>query len=239
MAKKQYFITVDTETTMTGKVADFGAVISDRQGKIVAQCGVLVGGVYDDREHEPLFYDSSAGDLWSKASLDRRYKSYDLMLSQGNRMLASPAAINSWLAKAKDRYDPCLTAYNLPFDLGKCANTGIDLTMFSKSFCLWAAACNIYAQTKSYRQFVLDTHSFNVPTKKGNMTYKTNAEVMARFVLNQPELEDEPHTSVEDVIFYELPILNKLVARYSTKKLIEIAQTYNWRKFQVKDWFNV
>jgi hypothetical protein len=32
MAKKEYFLTVDVESTMDGKVADFAAVISDRKG---------------------------------------------------------------------------------------------------------------------------------------------------------------------------------------------------------------
>ena len=238
MAKKQFFITVDTETTLGGKVADFAAVISDRQGNIVSQCAVLVAGSYDDRENDPLFYDNSSGaSLWSKNRLTERYAAYDCMIEAGTRMLASPAAINSWLAKANALYAPALTAYNLPFDLGKCTNTGIDLTMFTSRFCLWAVSCNIYAKTKAYMNFAMQTHAFNPPTKLGNMTVKTNAEVMTRFILNQPELVDEPHTALEDVLFYELPILNKIVKRFSTKKILEISSTYNWREFQVKNFF--
>ena len=240
MAKKQYFITVDTETTISGKVADFAAVVTDRGGNIITQCAVLVAGVYNDREKDPLFYDTTSGaTLWSKNNLTARYSAYDCMIESGIRMLASPSAINKWLQKANDLYDPTLTAYNLPFDLGKCTNTGIDLSIFKNRFCLWAVACAVYAKTKPYLHFILDTHAFNPPTGKGNMTFKTNAEVMTRFITNQPDLEDEPHTALEDVLYYELEILNRIVKRFSTKKILEISTTYNWREFQVKNWFTV
>ena len=34
MAKRDYFLIVDTETTQTDMVADFGAIICDRKGNI-------------------------------------------------------------------------------------------------------------------------------------------------------------------------------------------------------------
>ena len=83
----------------------------------------------------------------------------------------------------------------------------------------------------------LETHAFNPPTRYANMTYKTNAETMARFCLNQASLEDEPHTALEDVIFYELPILRKLLRTKSNKWLLENSTKANWRDVQVKDWF--
>jgi hypothetical protein len=44
--KKDYYLIIDTETTMSDKVADFGAVVVDRKGNIQTQCGVLVNGVF-------------------------------------------------------------------------------------------------------------------------------------------------------------------------------------------------
>ena len=44
--KKDYYLIIDTETTINDKVADFGAVICDRKGNIADQCGVLVSGVF-------------------------------------------------------------------------------------------------------------------------------------------------------------------------------------------------
>ncbi len=236
---KNYFCIIDTETTQDSLVADFAAVIVDRKGNVMSQCAVLVNGVFTDMEKHPLFYtsgDDSA--LWAKAGLPARYDRYNRMVENGSRMVCSVAAINRWIDKAIATYDPIVTAYNFAFDREKCANTGIDLTGFRTSFCLWQAAYSQYAHTKNYRKMVLALHAFNAPTSKGNMTFKTNAETMARFVTGNLDLEDEPHTALEDVIFYELPILVKLFKSKSVKKVLENAQPYNWRDCQVKDWFH-
>ena len=234
--KKQYFLTADTETTMKGRVSDFGAAITDRKGNIVAQCGILVAGVHDDTEDE-LFYSRDAGELWKKSGIAGRRENYSKMLDTGARMMSTPAAINRWLTQAVKAYNPVLTAYNLAFDVGKCRNTGIDLDQFAdRKFCLWHSAVARWGQSKAYRQFVLDHHFFNSPTKHGNASYKTNAEVMAKFVLGEPELPDEPHTALEDVLEYEVPILTRLLKGYSVKKCMS-SPPFNWRNHQLKDAF--
>ena len=240
MAKKQFFLIVDTETTQDSLVADFGAVVCDRQGRIYSQCGVLLGGIFDKPRKHPLFFDSSAaaGALWSKAGKDKRYARYNKMLQSGSRMLASVAAVNRWLENVQGKYDPILTAYNLPFDKNKCQNTTIDLNIFSNSFCLWSAAYTKWAHTKAYKQFILDAHAFNAPTDLGNMTYQTNAEIMTRFITGNHELPNEPHTALEDVIDYELLILKAYLKNTPKKDLFNI-EPYNWRKVQVKDNFKV
>ena len=237
--KKDYFIIIDTETTQDQKVADFAAVVVDRQGRIKAQCAVLVDGILTDSANHPLFFDSKAAPdaLWSRKSADRRYEGYSKMVKDGTRMVASVAAINRWLERARGEFDPILTAYNLSFDAGKMTNTGIDHTIFSRRFCLWHTACVKWAKTKAYKNFVLGVHGFNSPTKLGNMTYKTNAEVMARFVLGDADLPNEPHTALEDVIGYELPILQKLVSRGKLKDIINSGVGYSWRDYVVKENF--
>jgi len=235
--KKDYFLLVDTETTMNEMVADFAATISDRKGNIVTQCAVLIHGIYTDRNDSPLFYCDGMSDLWNKETLDSRYASYDNMLHNGIRMLASIHALNNWLMMAKAQYDPILTAYNLPFDVGKCRNTGINLDVFTKRFCLWSACVTAYGTSRKYRQFVLDNHLFNQATRLGNMTYPTNAEVMARFILGDVTIPDEPHTALEDILGYEKPILDKLLKSKSVKWLLNEPLAYNWRSFQVRDHF--
>lgn len=237
MAKKKFFLIVDTETTQTDRVADFGAVICDRQGTVHAQAGVLVRDFYAHPRLHPLFHiHGDAGDIWSKAKLPQRYERYDKMVENGSRMIASVPAINKWLAQAQAKYRPTLTAYNLAFDEGKCRNSDIDLSIFEDRFCLWHAAAGRWAHTLPYRRFIMETVGFNPPTDKGNMSYLTNAEVMARFVLGNPELPDEPHTALEDALGYELPILTALIA--TTKKADYMnPPPYNWRNYQVKDWF--
>lgn len=237
---KNYFLIIDTETTQDGLVADFGAVIVDKKGTIYSQCAVMVDGIFTDMEKHPLFHIfGDDNDLWSKAGLGKRYERYNNMVQSGSRMIASVAAINRWLDKAKATYNPMLTAYNLPFDLDKCKNTGVDLTQFgARKFCLWAAAYTVFAHTTAYRQMALDLHAFNAPTKHGNMSFKTNAETMARFVLGMPELEDEPHTALEDAVYYELPILLAVLQKKPAKWLLEGTKSYNWRDCQVKDFFS-
>ena len=236
MAKKEYTFIFDSETTQDQKVADFAGVVVDRHGNIYTQIAVLVKDIFNDRENHPLFYHGDADPLWGKATLPARYDRYDRMLESGTRMLASVPAINSWLAKAKFQYDPIITAYNLAFDVGKCENTAIDLTIFDKRFCLWYASFTRWAKSKKYRDFVLQNHFFGNRTDFGNMSYRTTAEHMARFVLGNPELEDEPHTALEDVIDYELPIFRSLVKNYPKKKWMN-PDPYNWRELQLRDWF--
>ena len=237
MAKRDYFLLVDTETTQDSLVADFGAIVCDRKGRIYKECAVLVNGIYTDMKNHPLFFTSDPEGIWSKKGQDQRYMNYTKMLEGGTRMLASVGAINRWLDKVKAHFNPYLTAYNLSFDLDKASKTGIDLAQFSnKQFCLWHAAFNKWAHTKHYRKFILSQHAFNPPTDLGNMSYKTNAEVMARFVTGNPNLEDEPHTALEDIKYYELPILLKLLKTTKKKEWLN-PNPFNWKKVQVKDWF--
>jgi hypothetical protein len=245
MAKADYFLIVDTETTqpnkaenIPAKVADFGAIVVNRKGEIFSQCAVMVLGIYNNSDKYPLFYTSdNEGDpenIWAKAGLPDRYKRYNSMLSSGARQYASHNAINKWLAIVNGKYNPYLTAYNLAFDMGKCDNTGIDLSMFSKKFCLMKAACDKWALTKKYRQFILDNHYFKPPTKLGNMSYLTKAETMAHFVTGDDLVE--PHTAIEDARDFELPILLRLLATQKKSKW-ENPQGQSWQNRQIKDWY--
>lgn len=236
MAKQDTFLIIDTETTQNQRVADFGAIVTNRKGEILASCAVLVREYFLDRDNSPLFHSKDIDPLWGIANLPRRYAEYDAMLQDGRRMLASVAAVNRWLSKVNAKYSPTATAYNLAFDRDKMEKSGIDFDQFEKSFCLWHGAANKWAKTKAYRQFIIDNVAFNTPTKHKNMSYHTNAEVMARFVLGNPDMPDEPHTAFEDARDYELPILKRLLQVTKTKDLFT-CPPYNWRDYQVKDWF--
>jgi len=231
-------ITIDVETAQSGQAIDFAAVVSDKQGNILASCAVLIRETFLNPEEHPLFHTKDASTLWGKANLPKRYAKYNGMLDNGSRMLASVSAVNRWLARANATYKPVLTAYNLAFDQNAMTLTGIDHTIFQKRFCLWQAAAQKWGHTRAYRETVLETLAFNPPTKHGNMSYQTNAEVMARFVTNNPCLPDEPHTAYEDILEYELPILVALLKNTSPKDYMN-ANPYDWRNYQVKDHFKV
>ena len=231
MAKKKYFLVIDTETTQTDKVADFGAVICDKQGNIVNSCGVLTQ-YFADRENHPLFH---MGDfLGGAANLPRRYDNYQRMAENGDRVMANTNAINKWLARANAQYQPIATAYNKAFDWSKCAASGIDLGMFSQSFCLWYAAAQKWGNSKAYLQFCLDNHFFGNRTKTGHMGMQTKADCVAKFLF--PHLPDEPHTALEDARDYEVPILAALVKNTSPRDYMN-AVPYNYRNYALRDLF--
>lgn len=236
--KKDYFILLDTETTMNQQVADFGAIVVDRKGEIFAQCAVMVAGIYNDRKGNPLFFNDKAGEIWNKKSLDTRYEKYDNMLDKGIRMLASVNAINRWLSNVQGKYNPILTAYNLAFDKDKCYNTDIDLNVFTNQFCLMKASQDKWMLSKKYRQFILDNHFFNNRTKLGNLSFSYKAEIMVKFILDYPDMPDEPHTALEDARDYELPILKRLVQTQKRFKWLN-PKGISWQGAQVKDYFQV
>ena len=67
------------------------------------------------------------------------------------------------------------------------------------------------------------------------MTIPTNADIMARYVLNSPDIPKEPHTALEDILGYEKPILDRLLKAKSVKWLLNEPRAYNWRDFIVRD----
>ena len=229
MAKKQYFIIIDTETTNDNNVFDFGAVVVDRLGNIQTSCAIIV----KDNIEKELFSDPSGKSLWSKDYATQKKNNYMDMLEKGNRMMASVNAINRWLEKVNAKYEPIMTAYNVAFDQSKCAVSGIDLTIFKSSFCLWHLACQMFAGKKQYKNFIAENHYFGNVTEKGNMTYKTNAEVMAHYITGRKN--DEPHTALEDAQYFELPILLACIKNRNWKDNIGIA--YSWNAYQVKNHF--
>lgn len=226
---KNYYIIIDTETTITDKVVDFGAVVCDSKGNIVDSIAVMVLETFGVDE---LFYDTAAKGIWARESINRRVENYNSLIDSGDRIIASVKVINNWLASMVARYNPTLTAYNIAFDNAKCANTGIELGMFTKSFCLWSAAVGNICHTKAYRKFVMQNHLFNTRTEKGNMTYSTTAESVCGYI--KGVFSTEPHTALEDARDFELPILINIIKRKGWDTNIK---AYNWRDFQVKDLF--
>lgn len=231
MGKKQYFAIIDTETTMADTVADCAIVICDRQGVIFNQMAVIIK---DEFENNELFYDKNAVGLWSLDYAKFKREQYIKMLNVGTRTMASVNAVNNWINKAIGKYNPILTAYNLAFDNAKCNNTHIDLTGFADRFCLWGASIGHICNTKKYKQFILENHLFTNRTELGNKSYKTSAEAVTGYLNNS--MTDEPHTALEDIIGYELPILQHILKKDKWREKII---PYNWREFQVKDHYQV
>ena len=215
---KHFYLIVDTETTTKQTVADFGAVIVDRQGQIIDQFGAMVLGHFGKFD---LFYDPSAPDsaFWSAQSGQRRSKNYDQMLETGERSISSVGLINQWLAATNARYNPVLTAYNIVFDLGKCRNTRINLGIFNQKFCLMKAAKRDIGVLADYQQFCFDNGLLTAKLKRPQMT----ADSMAKYI-SGADLADEPHTALEDARDYEALILAYILKTKTRKQLMELGR---------------
>lgn len=223
MAKKQFFFIVDTETTIKQHVADFAGIIVDRQGNIYNQIAVLVAGFFGK---EKLFYNKDAPEeIWTLKGLARRNARYAEMLNNGERMLSSVNSINKWISQAKATYPNLIfSAYNSTFDLDKMSRTGID-TEFEDYFCIMRAAQNDVKGRKDYIQ-----HCLTAKWLTAKLQFRTNAEAMAEYVAGG-QLPAEPHTALEDIMDYELPIFQWLLKRNSWKHYSQKA--YNWREWQL------
>ena len=215
---RHHYLLVDTETTIRQTVADFGAVVMTKQGKIVEQFGALINGHFGTL---PLFSNPTAKpeDFWSTQMAHRRHKHYDALLDQGQRSICSPTLVNLWLARILGQYNPVVTAYNLSFDLGKCANTGIDLGIFSQRFCSMKVAKKVIGIRADYQQFCFDQNLLTAKKRKPQMT----ADAMAKFVVGE-DLPNEPHTALEDARDYEAPILASILKKVSRTNLLELGQ---------------
>lgn len=213
--KKHYYLIVDTETTKANTVADFGAVVIDRQGNIVEQFGVLLDGHFGTVE---LFHDklAPAESFWSTMMLHRRKKHYDQLLADGQRSICSAQLVNLWLTRIKAQYNPIVTAYNIAFDWGKCQKTGINLGIFENRFCLMKKAQAFFVN-QDYIDFCHQNGFVTAKLKKPS----TTADTMAKYILGT-DLADEPHTALEDARDYEAPILTALLSQLSRKKLLAL-----------------
>jgi hypothetical protein len=199
-------------------MADFGAVITDRKGNIVDQFGAMVLNHFGSL---PLFSDPTATDsaLWSEQSAQRREKDYYSMLDSGERSISSVGLINQWLSATYARYNPVLTAYNISFDLGKCRNTRINLGIFNQRFCLMKAAKRAIGSLADYHKFC-HAHGFlTAKLRKPSMT----ADTMAKYILGI-DLQDEPHTALEDARDYEAVILAYILNGKTRKQLLELGR---------------
>ena len=92
---KHYYLIVDTETTYTkgeeDTVADFGAVIVDRNGTIYEQLGVLVAEEANKDFH------------WALGNKKMIQKKYQLLVAAGKRTTQTVAQINEKIQPYSNR----------------------------------------------------------------------------------------------------------------------------------------
>ena len=199
MNKKHFYLIVDTETTNQNLVADFGAVVVDRGGKVWAEFGALL----DDSDFHFA--------LGSKKAVQAKYKQITAL---GYRCNASVAYINNWLAFIRDTFNPTLTAYNIGFDMGKCRNTGINLDQFKNRFDLLALSKKAIVSTDEYATWAYANNALTPTLGKPS----ASADFVARYLDNT--LPPEPHTALEDARDYEALILSYCIHSPRTRSEI-------------------
>jgi hypothetical protein len=214
---RHFYLVVDTETTVKNTVADFGAVLVTKQGEIVERFACMVTGQFGK---VALFSDPTAkdSDFWSEQSAVRRSKDYYDMIDTGERSIASAQLINKWLIGIKARYNPVVTAYNIAFDSSKCRNTKININIFQNSFCLMKAAKKVLVDD-SYNDFCFANGLLTKKLKRPS----TTADTMAKYILGM-DLQDEPHTALEDAELYETPILTEILKRITRREIISLGK---------------
>ena len=202
---KQFFLIIETQVTIDGAVADFGAIVCDKVGRIYAECAVLVA---DEFGVKSLFYDEKATGVWSLEGRNGRQQHYKEMLKTGNRMLVSTTALNRWLERVFTKYAPCLTAFNLTCELDGLKKTEIDVSKFTRRFSLRDAAKAHFAQSKKYKAFIEDK------------SQEDELHTMASFATGVM-LPPVSNTALEDVKSFALPILTAIVKLKNWREIVK------------------
>lgn len=182
MRTKTIYATLDTETVGgidTPKGAyNYGIVIHDREGTILATQNLLVAEYYDEIKN----------DDYAKKNFDL-YKQY---IEEGKvSVVATEDEAISILKNLCKYYDvKYVMAFNSGFDM--CKTRCRELLEDFEFIDLWLMALQTLTHYKKFSTFC---NNFGMKNKKGNCL--TNAETMYAYVTNTPDYEEE-HTALAD-----------------------------------------
>ena len=182
MRFKTMYATLDTETvggatTPTGAY-NYGAVIHDREGNILATQSILVA------EH----YEKIKNDDYAKKNFDL----YNQYIAEGKvTVVATEDEAISLLINLFHFFNvKYVMAFNSAFDMTKtkCRELLNDFEFID----IWLMALQTLTHYKKFKTFCTD---FDLKNKKG--TCLTNAQTMYAYITNSPDYEEE-HTALAD-----------------------------------------
>lgn len=195
MAKKKYFLVIDTETCNSLEQPfcyDIGYAICDRMGDMVVKRSFIVAEMFLDYK-----------DLMTSAYYANKIPQYWEDIKSGKRVIKSIFNIRKQIhADMKEYKVQMVGAYNMGFDKRALNNT---IRYCSKSlirwffpfkteyFCIWNMACQVIMNSVKYVKFAVQN---GFESEKGNI--QTSAEVCYRFLTNSIDFI-ESHTGLEDV----------------------------------------
>jgi hypothetical protein len=194
--RKHFYLVLDIETanhTEDALAYDVGLAIIDRNGTVYEKHSFIC------RE---IFFDEA--DLMQSSYYARKIPEYHEDIADGSRKVVTLYEIR---AKVFELYEfwhyKAIMAYNAHFDIGGLNRTQRYITKSKYRWffpygvpvhCIWHMACQTICSMKKYHKFCTDN---GFVSKSGNI--QTSAEVVYRFLTNNPDFEEE-HKGLEDVL---------------------------------------
>lgn len=222
MARKKYFLVIDTETCNTLEQPfcyDIGYVVCDRFGNIMVERSFIVA---------EMFLDNS--DLMKSCYFAEKIPSYWEDIKNGKRKIKSLFNIRKQIKADMREYKIHMVgAYNMSFDKKALNNTirycskSLVRWFFpfgTKYFCIWNMACQVIMNSVKYVKFALQN---GLESPSGNI--QTSAESCYKFLTNSINFI-ESHTGLEDVKI-EVAIMAECYKKH--KKMDKKINTACWR----------
>lgn len=217
--KKNFYLMIDTETAGTLEeplVYDIGIAVVDKQGNVYEAYSFVVAEV---------FYGMK--ELMQTAYYAEKIPNYLIDIDQGTRRVARFFYIWSFVrALIKEYHITACIAHNMRFDLNALNHTARVLSENQhkyffpygvKLWCTLAMARSIMTYSSVYKQWCAH---YGFTLKNG--TPRMTAEVLYRFITNNPTFE-EKHTGIEDVM------IEKDIFAYLCRKHKKMQRTY-WKE---------
>ena len=131
MSKKpSYILILDTESSIAGNCVDLGFQILKNGCVLQKENRHFL--VYDYYLTEELFHTKNSKDF-AKSKLAVKHEYYKKQLTAGDCTLVSIAYLQSYFDSIKERYpDIILWAYNVKYDMGLLASSGLFLDFETK-----------------------------------------------------------------------------------------------------------
>lgn len=220
--KKSTIAVIDTETaTLTGDVFDFGVVITNKKGEVLATYEAVVEEVFNDlAKMKKAFYFNKVDAFYRPNIRCGRMavKPWSVICKEVNKLF------KEWNVQT-------LAAYNLAFDnrviiqTGK-AHGGFMAIHKMQKLDLWRVSCETLLQQKTYKKLAVE---LGWVSPAGNI--KTSAEVAYRYGMGAWEFA-ESHTALDDALI-ETELLKKL---FSLKKKVNYGIiAHPWRLVNKKE----
>ena len=203
--RKSYKICLDTETTLAENneqvIFDLGFCVFTQDGTVYEKFSFVIDEVFSNYE------------LMKKAFYFSKFPIYLEGLQTGKFQRVPWKYALLKLMEMIEKYNVKeICAYNLKFDLGAINKTnqyirGKEFKLFDnlKHTCIWGQTCEVVFQQKSFKAFA-EKHGLISDSGK---FYKTSAEVAYKYLINNPDFEEE-HTGLEDsLIEVQIYVRNK------------------------------